>query len=201
MWLSTFRIAVILVASSAVGAGVAQWRGLPWIPDRAEIERKDAAAERSAALRARHGVDLATFRDLIASGAIVIDARPAGEFEKGHLLIESYPPVLNVDAERAAYQRDRLEQLHGQPIVIYCTSLDCHLAEELMIELEQLGFDLDMIRLFPEGWEGLLKAGLPTTSGPDTWKGYDDLLNMENGERMSGDETEVPAGVGDGDGG
>ncbi|HMQ14655.1 MAG TPA: rhodanese-like domain-containing protein [Phycisphaerae bacterium] len=200
MWLSTLRIAVILVASSAVGAGVAQWRSLPWIPDRVEIERKDAAAQRSAELRARHSIDLATFREAIASGAIVIDARPADEFEKGHLLIESYPPVLNIDAERAAYQRDRLEQLHGQVIVIYCTSLDCHLAEELMIELEQLGFDLGMMRLYPEGWEGLLKAGLPTTSGPDTWKGYDDL-NTDGDDNMPGDDAANPTDDASGSGG
>jgi rhodanese-related sulfurtransferase len=208
------RILIVLGVSTAVAVGVAQQRKLPWLPDMKKVEQKQEAARRSEELRRQFGIDLATFQELIAANAVVIDARPASEFEKGHLLVQSYPPTLNVDAERAAAQFERLSQLQGQTIVVYCTSLDCHFAEELIIELETLGFDVSTMKIYPEGWEGIQKAGLPTAAGPDSWTGYGELSDPDPAaqpadEPATGEETDgemppaddgTPGANGDGDG-
>jgi len=202
--LAVGRILAILLISTALGAGTAAWRGLPWTPDPEKWRQQQQAISSSAELRKKHGVDLATFRELIASGAIVIDARPADEFIKGHLLVNTYPPVLNCDAERAAQQIDRLKQLEGQQVVLYCTSLDCHLAEELILELQRLAFDpgtIDAMKVFPEGWEGILKAGLPTTTGPDTWTGYDELIDQADNATADPMDLADPADTGGEDAG
>ncbi len=187
------RIALIVAVSTGVAAGYAAVRGLPWMPDleaiRKKEERQERVRQRSQEIRARHGVTLEEFKQLISQGAIIMDARPAEEFERGHLAIESYPPVLNVEPEKVLAQANRLLQLLGQPIVLYCTSEDCELAEELLIELEALQFDPNDIRIFLPGWEGILAAGLPTTSGADTWTGYEEL----NGAAPAGLIDEEPA--------
>lgn len=171
------RILAMLVASVAVAAGHVQYRGLSWKTDVAALERRQElrgqVAERHAELRETVGVSLEEFQDLIVAGAVVIDARPRSEFVKRHLAIDSYPPVLNIEPHEVDLHLERLYQLQGQPIVIYCTSGDCELGEELYLALEPFGFT-DMTIYFP-GWEGILAAGWPTTAGPDTWTGYDDL--------------------------
>jgi rhodanese-related sulfurtransferase len=177
------RVALIVGVSAVVAAGYATVRGLPWMPDLEAIRKKDERRERvrqqKAEIRTRHGVTIEQFKQLISSGAVIIDARPAEEFERAHLANESYPPVLNVEPDKVLSQLHRLMQLHGQTIVLYCTSTDCELAEELLIELEALQFDLGDIWIFIPGWEGIVAAGLPTTSGPDTWTGYDELIEPE----------------------
>jgi rhodanese-related sulfurtransferase len=187
------RIAMIVGVSTGAAAGYAFVRGLPWMPDleaiRKKEERQERIRQRSQEIRSRHGVTLEEFRELISQGAIIIDARPAQEFERGHLAIESYPPVLNVEPDKVLAQANRLIQLLGQSIVLYCTSEDCELAEELLIELEALEFDPNDIRIFFPGWEGIVAAGLPTTSGADTWTGYEEL----NGPAPAGLIDEEPA--------
>lgn len=177
------RIALIVGVSTGVAVGYAAVRGLPWVPDleaiRKKDERRERVRQRSHEIRARHGVTLEEFKRLISGGAIVMDARPAEEFERAHLAIESYPPVLNVEPDKVLTQLNRLMQLQGQTIVLYCTSWECELAEELLIELEALQFDPGDIRIFIPGWEGIVAAGLPTTSGPDTWTGYEELSEPE----------------------
>ena len=170
---SIIRIVVLVLVSAAVGAGVAIARGLPWKADANEVlkrsERRGAVNKEHERLRNSVGMSLDEFRTHIAQGGVVIDARPKEEFEKGHLKLDTQPPVLNVEPHDAMRHLPRLQPLMGQPIAIYCTSLTCELGEELYIELERNQFF--SMKIFFPGWEGIQKAGLPTVGGPDTWTG------------------------------
>jgi hypothetical protein len=65
------------------------------------------------------------------------------------------------------------QQQTGFPIVLYCGSRGCNYAEELYRQLEVYGFwDLT---IFIDGWEGMQRAGLPTQTGGDSWKGFPSL--------------------------
>lgn len=195
---SLVRIAAMLGASIALGAVQSAVRGHPWIPNVASVRErlagKSELAARHAELRATVGVTFEEFQRGIAEGAVVIDARPAAEFEKGHLAIDGPVPVLNVEPAIEAFQRnlDRLLPLQGMPILIYCTSETCELGEELYIQLERAGF-FDMKIYFP-GWEGLVKAGVPTRSGPDTWTAADAaaLMGLGGDSPAAADDPAAP---------
>jgi len=166
---SAIRIAIIVLLATGAAFVRARVDNLPWIPDVEAIEQQQQAHQR---LRETVGITLDEFRELVEQGAVVIDARPAEEFEQGHLDTGSVPPCLNVPPDTLEDNLDRLMQLQGFPIVLYCTSLTCDFAEELYLDMERYGF-FNMKIYFP-GWEGILQAGLPTTSGPDTWTGFDE---------------------------
>ncbi|MBI5862953.1 MAG: rhodanese-like domain-containing protein [Planctomycetes bacterium] len=165
------RTLAILLVASAAGAGSAYFRSFPWLPDHAEVaakqERQAEVQKRHETLRSTVGVSLAEFRKLIDEGALIIDARPREEFEKGHLRLDRDPPVLNVPPAEALNHISRLNAFMGLPIAIYCTSEICELGEELYVELEKFGFS--GIKIYFAGYEGLQKAGMPTIAGPDAW--------------------------------
>lgn len=179
MW----RYAALIAIPSLIGGTAATVRGLPWKVDLAaaqqEIARLSELERRMPEIRAQHGVTLDELRAKLAEGVVVLDARAEAEYVKRHLLMDnpSYPPTLNVEPSKAANQQDRLMQLLGQPIVIYCNSLDCHLGEELLLELEKIGFQAADIRIFFPGWDGIVAAGLPTAAGADHWTGYDGMMD------------------------
>ncbi len=107
-------------------------------------------------------IELDAFREHYETGNLVIDARPASEFVKGHL---DAPLIMNVPADEFHAHLQTLEGFRGMPIAIYCTSLECDLAEELYYELEKLGYT-DM-SIYRPGWQdGILEHGLPTTTAP-----------------------------------
>jgi hypothetical protein len=92
--------------------------------------------------------------------------------------------VLNVPPTEIEAHADRLMQLAAFPVVLYCASNTCDDAEELYAALQQFGFT-DIHIYFP-GWEGILEAGLRTTTGPDTWTGPG-AAPLDPG--LEGDET------------
>ncbi|MFQ5806940.1 MAG: rhodanese-like domain-containing protein [Phycisphaerae bacterium] len=167
MFASLVRILVIVGISA--GASYIRARDLPWIPDVAALR---AAQELHEKLRATAGVTLEELLSLIDQGAVVIDARSQAEFEEGHLAIEGDPPVLNVPADEVDAHVERLVQLQGVPVVLYCESNTCDYAEELYAALQEFGF-VDIWIYFP-GWEGIVEAGLKTATGPDSWTGFYD---------------------------
>jgi hypothetical protein len=177
---------ILLVLAIAAGAGYIRARALPWVPD---VEAITELNEKHAWIRANTGVTLEQFQDLIDQGAVVIDARSAEDFEQGHLETGGYPPVLNVPPEEIHQQIDRLMQLQGYPLVIYCTSSTCEFGDDLYIELERYGF-FD-IRIYFPGWEAITELGLPTATGPDTWTGFDD--EFDAGGAYETDGAEAPA--------
>lgn len=174
---SLARIMVILAL--AAGAGYIRARDLPWILDMSAIRDREQKLQW---LRANAGVTLDELLELIEQGAIVIDARPAADFEQEHLDTGCEPPILNVPPEQIDEHIDRLLTLRGFPIVLYCTSLNCEYSEDLYIELENFGFFGEDMKIYFPGWEDLRKAGLPLAAGPDVWTGFDD---------MSGDPNDV----------
>ena len=162
---SSLRILAVLGVAS--GASLIRARNLPWVPDGEAIRAKQTL---HAWLRENRGLTLKQFLTKIDEGAVIIDARPADAYEEGHLALNADPPVLNVPAEEIDAHVDRLMELVGLPLVLYCTSNTCEYAEELYETLTSYGF-VDLWIYFP-GWEGIVQAGLPTTTGPDTWMGF-----------------------------
>ena len=178
MLASLARILVIFGAACGVAAVYVGFRALPWTPD---IEKIETEQSLHAWLRANRGVTLQELLDLIDQGAVVVDARARQAYEQGHLAIDCDVPVLNVPADDIDAHVNRLVQLQGLPIVLYCSSLTCDYAEELYLTLQEYGF-VDIWIFFP-GWAGIQEAGLPTTSGPDRWAGYDDGPTEANDPR------------------
>lgn len=169
---SLMKMLTILALSTAIGGASALVRGLPWQPNKQQVEqrqiRRDAIGERHDQIRKSAGISLDEFRAMIQRGAVVIDARSREDYEKAHLRVESEPPVLNMEPDKAdAAALNRLVNVSDRPFVIYCNSADCTLGEELYVVLEQNGFA--GMKVYVDGWEGITKANLPTISGPDTW--------------------------------
>ncbi len=179
---SLMKMLVILALSSAIGGASAFFRGLPWQPNKQVVEQKqklrDVVGERHEQIRKSAGIALDEFQAMIQRGAVVIDARTREDYEKAHLRIDSEPPVLNMEPDKAdAAALNRLVNVSDRPFVIYCNSADCTLGEELYVVLEQNGFA--GMKIYVDGWDGITKAKLPTTSGPDIW-GADAMPPDEN---------------------
>ncbi|MCA9244544.1 MAG: rhodanese-like domain-containing protein [Phycisphaerales bacterium] len=191
---SLVRIAVI-VGVAGIGAFVhARMTSLPWRTDVPAVQRRleikdvvkthrgnDGSSSEAANAGGKEGepslgygrVSLDELRAAIDDPyVIIIDARPHTEFEAGHLS-RSVTPTLNIDAERS-FDDPRMSELmsSGLQFVLYCTSTDCDLAEQLYVAMTQMGFNGSQIRIFPPGWEGIEQAKLPTASGPDEWTGF-----------------------------
>jgi rhodanese-related sulfurtransferase len=185
---------MILAAATAAAAVYAYAQRLPWVPDVARIRADEQRREQ---IRRSASIDLVRFQELIAAGAVVIDARPAEAFAAGHLDAPN-TLVLNVHGEDAAEHLPRLSSLIGQQIVLYCTSLTCDLAEDAYIAMVDFGFPAEDLFIYLPGWEdGILKHRLPTTTGADTWSGGAAGLPATEGsadadEGIDGDE-EPPA--------
>lgn len=155
--LMILRMAAFFTLAAGAGLVTAHVQKFPLFPDEERLSCEKQAKKTRA-------IDLAAFKAHYASGNLVIDARSAEEFEKGHL---ACPLIMNVPTEAAGDHMDRLMAFSGQPIVIYCTSLDCDLAEQLYCRLEPMGF-VDM-KLFPPGWQdGIVKENLPIATGPES---------------------------------
>lgn len=186
MTMRTSLIRILVIAGVAVGAGLIRAKDLPWVPD---VEALKAKEQRHETLRETIGISTERMLDLVDQGAVVIDARSQEEYEDGHLLLHTDPPVLNVPAEEIVAHAARLMDLLGLPVVLYCASETCEFAEDLYAALEGFGFT-DIWIYFP-GWEGIVEAGLETTTGPDTWTGfYEELPDTDEGY---GDEGEGDA--------
>jgi len=176
---SLLRVAILLAVSTALGVASARYHDLPWVPDVERVrqrlreeKRKQAAFEQ---LRRTVGLTLDELREQIARGAVIIDARDRDSFEEAHLAVPYEPPVLNIPPDDPLEAHlDRLMQLQGYPLVLYCNSETCDLAEELYLDLKKAGL-LDLfaeVRIFFPGWAVLKETGLPKTRGPDEWRGF-----------------------------
>jgi len=173
---------ILVIVAIAGGAGLVRARNLPWVPDAKKIQEKQ---DEHSWLRANRGLTLDQLLEKIDEGAVVIDARGADAYADGHLALNTDPPVLNVPAEEIDQHVDRLMKVLGYPLVLYCTSNTCEYAEELYESLTSYGFR-DIWIYFP-GYEGIRDAGLPTTTGPDSWTGFgsdpNGIAGDENGEQ------------------
>ena len=88
----------------------------------------------------------------------LIDARAMGFYTLGHV-----PGALSLPRESfaAGYDRlkDRLEASRTGEMVVYCSEADCPDAELVAGALARLGFQ--NLRVYKEGWEEWIRAGLP----------------------------------------
>jgi rhodanese-related sulfurtransferase len=185
---SLIRMLVIVLV--AVGAGLLRAKDLPWVPDLEALAAKDRQHQ---TLRETIGVSLEGLLELVEQGAVVIDARPREAYEDGHLLLHTDPPVLNMPAEEIDAHADRLNELLGLPVVLYCASAICDSAEELHAALVGFGFT-DIWIYFP-GWEGILQAGLETATGPDTWVGFAGGSYYDDAGVEGADDANLPGGT------
>ena len=98
---------------------------------------------------------------LEGGGIVLIDARPAPEFEKGHIA-----GAINVPYEKFSEYYDKLTTTipYTAMIVCYCSSETCDDSENLARELKFMGY-LNLM-LYKGGWDDWSAAGHPTEPAP-----------------------------------
>lgn len=107
---------------------------------------------------AASGIDIvrtARVRELAESGeAFLLDARPLGDFDAGHI-----PGAWSVPLDaRGGVRADIRPLLTAETRVIaYCSGLSCDDALLLALELHNTG--VTNVQLYPGGWEAWTQAG------------------------------------------
>lgn len=190
------RTLVIVLISTALGGVTAAWRGFSWVPDFEKIRQGNDIHDRIKTLNPREkaAISFEQFQSLVEQGAVVIDARPAPEFVKGHLRIDGAAvPVLNIAAEDLGRNIERLEGLRGLTWVLYCTSDHCEFAEDLYGALNLYGLlDEALVKIYFPGWEDFQKRGLAVATGPDNWRPEQDRVSPEDSQYQSNLLTSGP---------
>lgn len=197
-----FRSLVLTGIGVAAGLGyAAAFSKLPWVPSQKQLDKEAQALERQAKLderpdiRDRAAITVERFQELIAQGAIVVDARSSEQFEEAHLDV---PTIINVSPDEDFVNIERLgpEQIDGpqgpRPIVIYCNSEECHLADDVYLELEAFygygtpqGDELTAgapLYIYLPGWDGITRAGLATVGGEGRWTESWELADLPPGD-------------------
>jgi rhodanese-related sulfurtransferase len=105
-------------------------------------------------------VQLAELRDLLAAGALPVDAREADRFAAGHL-----PGAVSLPLAAAG---DRLTAFRSQvpverTLVIYCSGYGCQDSFDLGLRLIEAGYR--DVRIFEGGFPAWNDAGLPVVKG------------------------------------
>jgi rhodanese-related sulfurtransferase len=127
----------------------------PWSPPRDTATENDlrlAAHEGEFSTPAvRHDLTLDEFRDHVRNRtAVVIDARSAGDFGRGHVRgARNLPPGSTAEME-AALARLRLQPDTEQLVIIYCSSASCESGDMVGEFLATHGFT--NLRVFTPGW-------------------------------------------------
>ena len=107
-----------------------------------------------------HEVDLAQARDMIQSGAVVLDVREPAEFAAGHL-----PEAINVPRGLLEFQLAGIPALNQaeRPIVVYCkTSGRAALAASVMHTM-----GISNVVSVAGGYDAWSGAGLPVDTPPE----------------------------------
>jgi hypothetical protein len=170
------RTLAIIALAVGLAAVYVQARGLGWTPDPIKVEQERNAgqkrsqfAERFERFRNERGITIDELQAHIAAESIIVDARDPAAFAAEHL---KAPVILNIFGEAAAQPENvaRLspEVVAGRPIVIYCNSEDCDLSDLVYIALDDAYPAALDFYIYVPGWEGIKKAGLETTTGPET---------------------------------
>lgn len=154
----TARVAALLLAAAACGtvANLVSPRRIPWVEDWAHYIEARAL---------REGIALVTpgrAWDLLAAGThVFFDARPAADYEAGHI-----PTAVSVpyDGVEEAMPRVQMLLTPAQPIVTYCSGRECDESFLLTLYLREQGFT--NVVLFAGGFERWRAAGHPVEGGP-----------------------------------
>lgn len=105
-------------------------------------------------------VVLAEVRDLIAAGALPVDARDAQLFAEGHLPGAYSLPLGELGAAR---ERFREQVAAERTLVIYCSGYGCPDSFDLGEALLAMGYR--QVRVFEGGFPEWRDAGLPVVKG------------------------------------
>jgi rhodanese-related sulfurtransferase len=143
----------ILILAVCLGT-LAQFFGpspIPWVQDHSQSPLAKARAA---------GIDIVSLeqaREVVSgSGFLVLDARSASDFDKGHLPgAISFP---NATRGESYYELAALLQ-PDQPLLIYCSGKTCDDALQLGLFLREQGYK--KILLFSDGFQAWKEAGLP----------------------------------------
>jgi rhodanese-related sulfurtransferase len=104
----------------------------------------------------------------------VLDALPAAPYGARHL-----PGSLNLAAEDLDGRLDEILDERSAPLVVYSTDSACTRGPELAERLEGLGFT--DVRVYPDGIEGWVAAGLPVETPRAVRLDLDDMLIAARG--------------------
>ncbi len=124
---------------------------IPWVEDWAHYIEARAL---------REGLSLAPLdvaRDAAKSGShLLLDARPAVDYDEGHI-----PSAISLpfNAMEDAFENVRVLLTSEQPVITYCSGLECDDSFMLALFLREQGFT--NVVLFAEGFEAWEKAGYP----------------------------------------
>jgi rhodanese-related sulfurtransferase len=163
--------AVMLVAMVSLGLGLAlnhlSSHPLPLIyqspEQRFDVELTSMINSPPLQIGPGQTVALPEFRTVIDTGsALILDARSAVFFQKGHV-----PGALNLARDNFAADYRRLSPtLKGKtdkPIIVYCSGGYCHDSKMVAGALLTLGFE--DVKVFTGGWDEWSAANLPVDGG------------------------------------
>jgi rhodanese-related sulfurtransferase len=161
---------VIIVAAGLIGILVNTVRGdaVPLIQNVTPVStaRHNNGADGPAAVagQAEGSVNLERVRELYNAGhAFILDARPASDYDKGHI-----PGAINVPYDRLAeHLGDVMALIPPDAVVVcYCTGPACDFSDQVATELRILGYT--RVFVFTGGWEYWTEAGYEVgTTGTD----------------------------------
>ena len=100
-------------------------------------------------------------RDMLAKGALFLDARPLDFYKMGHI-----PGALPLPLEDFKTAFTQLEPTLRQrfDIVVYCAGYGCDASHEVVRMLRERGVAAVILA---EGWPAWTDAGYPTATGPN----------------------------------
>ena len=106
-------------------------------------------------------IPAAEAKDLLAKGALVLDARPLDFYKMGHI-----PGALPLPLEDFTTAFAHLEPTLRQrfDIVVYCAGYGCDASHEVVRMLRERGVAAVILA---EGWPAWTDAGYPTATGPN----------------------------------
>ena len=93
-----------------------------------------------------------------------VDARPADEYEDGHIATAyNIPPDAFYNGTPAVI--DFFDE--SRRIVVYCAGGDCHDSHVVVEQIMLIRPELTLVHVFTDGYPAWTAAGLPTDIGPD----------------------------------